>query len=57
MLFKRESALQDSEYILSGYEDLEISTQIVIRDALARGLDVEVLSRKAHWLRISRSNG
>jgi D-alanine-D-alanine ligase-like ATP-grasp enzyme len=49
--------LQDSEYILSGYEDLEISTQIVIRDALARGLDVEVLSRKAHWLRISRSNG
>lgn len=43
-----------SEYILPGYEDLEISTQIIIRDALARGVHVEVLDRKAHFLRLSR---
>lgn len=48
--------MENSEYILEGYKDLEISTQIIIRDALARGLSVEVLNRKAHWLRI-KSNG
>lgn len=44
---------QTSEFILAGYEDLEISTQIIIRDALARGLKVDVLNRKAHWLRLT----
>lgn len=48
---------KESEFILAGYEDLEISSQIIIRDALARGLTVEVLNRRAHWLRIASPNG
>ncbi|TGK14705.1 bifunctional glutamate--cysteine ligase GshA/glutathione synthetase GshB [Leptospira fluminis] len=47
--------LDPNEYVLSGFEDLEISTQIVIRDALNRGLTVEVLDRVSHFLRISGS--
>ncbi|TGK13867.1 bifunctional glutamate--cysteine ligase GshA/glutathione synthetase GshB [Leptospira fletcheri] len=47
--------LDPSEYVLSGFEDLEISTQIMIRDALNRGLTVEVLDRVSHFLRISGS--
>ncbi|MBE8362553.1 bifunctional glutamate--cysteine ligase GshA/glutathione synthetase GshB [Leptospira borgpetersenii] len=44
-------------FTLKGFEDLEISTQIVIRDALNRGLEVEVLDRKNHFLRLRNSNG
>ncbi|WP_061223420.1 bifunctional glutamate--cysteine ligase GshA/glutathione synthetase GshB [Leptospira weilii] len=44
-------------FTLEGFEDLEISTQIVIRDALNRGLEVEVLDRKNHFLRLKNSNG
>lgn len=39
-----------------GYEDLEISTQIVIRDALSRNLEVEILDRKENFLRIQKGN-
>ncbi len=43
-----------SEFILAGYEDMEISTQIVVREALARGVRVEVLDRVSHFLRLSK---
>lgn len=45
-----------SEFILSGYEDMEISTQIVVREALARGVRVEVLDRVSHFLRLSKGD-
>ncbi|WP_024863999.1 bifunctional glutamate--cysteine ligase GshA/glutathione synthetase GshB [Leptospira licerasiae] len=44
--------LDPNEFILKGFEDLEISTQIVIRDALNRGLEVEVLDRPSHFIRL-----
>ena len=37
-----------------GYEDLELSTQIVIAEALERGLKVEVLDDEAHFIRLSK---
>ncbi|TGM10343.1 bifunctional glutamate--cysteine ligase GshA/glutathione synthetase GshB [Leptospira barantonii] len=49
--------LSPEKFILEDFEDLEISTQIVIRDALNRGLEVEVLDRKNHFLRLKDSNG
>lgn len=51
-----QTSPESSEYILAGYEDLEISTQIIIRDALARGIEVELLNRKSHWLRLRKKN-
>ncbi|TGL59606.1 bifunctional glutamate--cysteine ligase GshA/glutathione synthetase GshB [Leptospira sarikeiensis] len=44
--------LDPNEFILKGFEDLEISTQIVIRDALNRGLEVEILDRPSHFIRL-----
>lgn len=35
-----------------GYEDLEVSTQIVIKEALARGLTVEILDRQENFIRL-----
>ncbi|WP_061248386.1 bifunctional glutamate--cysteine ligase GshA/glutathione synthetase GshB [Leptospira alstonii] len=49
--------LSPEVFALEGFEDLEISTQIVIRDALNRGLEVEVLDRKNHFLRLKNSVG
>ncbi|MCB1156147.1 MAG: bifunctional glutamate--cysteine ligase GshA/glutathione synthetase GshB [Leptospiraceae bacterium] len=43
-----------SEYILEAYADLEISTQIVIREALARKIRVEILDRKENFIRLSK---
>lgn len=44
------------EFILKGYEDLEISTQILLRDAMEREIDVQVIDRKSNFLRLSRNN-
>jgi glutamate--cysteine ligase len=52
-LFKLEAY---EDFILKGYEDMELSTQAVIREALKRGIDVEILDRKANFLRL-RSEG
>ncbi|EMY77679.1 phosphoribosylamine--glycine ligase-like protein [Leptospira weilii serovar Ranarum str. ICFT] len=49
--------LSPEMFALKGFEDLEISTQIIIRDALNRGLEVEVLDRKNHFLRLKNSAG
>ncbi|XDD44955.1 bifunctional glutamate--cysteine ligase GshA/glutathione synthetase GshB [Leptospira sp. WS39.C2] len=38
--------------LLPGWEDLEISTQIIIRDAIKRGITVEVVDRKENFLRL-----
>ncbi|MCB1173332.1 MAG: carboxylate--amine ligase [Leptospiraceae bacterium] len=42
------------DYILAGYADLEISTQIIIRAALARNIKVEILNREAQFIRLSQ---
>ena len=39
-----------------GYEDLELSTQLVIKEALLRGHHVEVLDRSANFIRV-QGNG
>jgi glutamate--cysteine ligase len=41
-----------NEFQLPGYEDLELSTQLVIREALARNIEVEVLDRSENFIRI-----
>ena len=44
------------DWELEGYEDLEISAQIVIREALKRGLEVEVLDRSESFIRIKKES-
>lgn len=46
--------MSDKEYALGGYEDLEISTQILIRAALNRGIEVDVLDRVAQFLKLQK---
>ena len=35
-----------------GYEDLELSTQILIREAINRNINVEILDRKENFLKL-----
>ncbi len=39
-----------------GYEDLEISTQIILREAFALGIEVEIIDRKENFLRLKKGN-
>lgn len=39
-------------YKLYGYEDLELSTQILMRDAITRGIKVEVLDRSDNFIEL-----
>jgi glutamate--cysteine ligase len=41
-------------FITKGYEDLELSTQILIRDAQKRGIKVEILDRNDNFLRLEK---
>ena len=43
---KRES------FALIGYKDMELSTQILLRSAIKRGLDFEILDRKDNFIRL-----
>jgi len=45
-----------SKVLVEGYEDLEISTQIVIREALKRKIEIEVLDRKDNFLKLTKNN-
>jgi len=47
--------MSDTGFALKGYEDLEISTQIIIRDALNRGVDIEILDRKSNFIRLGKN--
>ncbi|TGM36712.1 bifunctional glutamate--cysteine ligase GshA/glutathione synthetase GshB [Leptospira biflexa] len=42
--------------LLPGWEDLEISTQIIIRDAISRGIEVQVIDRKENFLRLKQGS-
>jgi len=39
---------------LEGYEDMEVSTQMLIREAQARNIDVEVLDRQENLIKLSK---
>lgn len=50
--------LQESKatsYRLAGFEDMELSTQILMKDAIAKGLEIEVLDRSENFIRLSDS--
>lgn len=42
------------DFRTEGFEDFEISTQIVVKEAIKRGVKVEVLNREANFLRLSK---
>ena len=44
-------------YLTPGYENLELSTQLVIREALDRGYQVEVLDSRDNFIRIISDSG
>ena len=46
--------MNDDGFTLTGYEDLEISTQILISDALRHGITVTVLDRKNNFLELKK---
>ncbi|MGL4654624.1 MAG: bifunctional glutamate--cysteine ligase GshA/glutathione synthetase GshB [Sarcina sp.] len=43
----------NSQFKLAGYEDLELSTQILIRDAIKRGIKFTVLDRKENFIELN----
>lgn len=43
-------------YLLNGFEDMELSTQMLIHDALKAGLKTEILDRKDQFLKLSYKN-
>jgi len=49
--FLQESKVKS--YQLAGYEDMELSTQILMKEAIAKGLEIEVLDRGENFIRLS----
>lgn len=55
-LNKAKEYLRDSkahQYNVIGYEDMELSTQILMLDAMRRGIQVEVLDRKENFISLT----
>lgn len=49
--FRQDS--YDNYFKLHGYEDLELSTQILIKEAMKKGLEVELIDRRDNFITIS----
>lgn len=47
---------QAKEYNLKSYEDLELSTQILIKEALKRGVRVDILDRKENFIALHKGD-
>ncbi|KAB2951535.1 bifunctional glutamate--cysteine ligase GshA/glutathione synthetase GshB [Heliorestis acidaminivorans] len=45
-----------SKSTLCGFEDLELSTQILIRDAITRGISFEILDREENFLKLTQGS-
>ena len=43
----------DRPYVLNGFADMELSTQLLIFDALQLGVDLEIIDRSDHFLRLT----
>lgn len=46
----------EKPYLLRGYEELELSTQLLIFDALQKGVKVEILDEHDQFIRLSMGN-
>lgn len=51
----RESAYKN-RFKLEGYEDLELSTQILMKEAIKRGIKVEILDRSENFISLKKCN-
>ena len=52
--YKKEAF--NNRYKLYGYEDMELSTQILIKESIKRGLKVDVLDKKDNFISISKGD-
>jgi len=44
----------DNSYNFHGFEDLELSTQLLLREAVKRGIKIEILDRKENFVRLMK---
>lgn len=51
---RKQQSIND-KFSYKGYEDMELSTQILIKEAILKGLKVEVLDRKENFISIKNS--
>ena len=54
-LIEKRRLESQAKILVEGHEDLELSTQILIKEALKREVQVEVLDRTEQFLRLSRN--
>jgi glutamate--cysteine ligase len=45
---------QNNRFNFKGFEDLELSTQLMLREAVRRGVSFEILDRQENFVRLSR---
>lgn len=50
--YKQEA--YNNRYKLLGYEDMELSTQLVMKEAIKRGIKLEVLDRSENFIRLEK---
>jgi glutamate--cysteine ligase/energy-coupling factor transport system ATP-binding protein len=46
----------DRPYVLNGFDDMELSTQLLLFDALQLGVEVEIIDRSDHFLKLSHQD-
>lgn len=53
---QHKKQMLESSFTLVGFEDLELSTQILIREAIKQGIRIDVLDRSENFIRLRKGN-
>jgi glutamate--cysteine ligase len=53
---KYKESAYNNRYKLEGFEDLELSTQILMKESLKRGIEFEILDRSENFISLKRGN-
>ncbi|WP_297596148.1 bifunctional glutamate--cysteine ligase GshA/glutathione synthetase GshB [uncultured Cetobacterium sp.] len=56
MAKKHLKVSQNRSFALKGYEDLELSTQILLKEAIKRGVKFELIDREENFLYLNKEN-
>src|SRR5690606_12484991 len=46
----------NNRYKFQGYEDLELSTQILMKEAIKRGIKAEIIDRSENFIALTKDN-
>jgi len=51
-----DNSHDDKDFTFKGYEDMELSTQLLLKEAVKKGIQFEIIDRKENFIKLTKGN-